>query len=164
MIFQKTIKAVFARLLMREEVTASTPVATTADISITCKMCRSVFVWGASEQRRFASKAWAPPRRCEQCRAWRLLPRRSRGPAPGRGPRHIVHSRSCGLSPGDLAAELEGLHTDLFLTGDPSADLIASALENQDLTQMRRVLDAAARHVSKRSQARFTVSSSVLNR
>jgi len=150
MIFQKTITAVFGRLLMREEVTAPPPVTTTADISITCNMCRSVFVWGASEQRRFASKAWAPPRRCEQCRAWRLLPRRSRGPAPGRGPRHIVDSRSCGLSLGDLAVELERLHTERFLTGDPSADLIASALEKQDLTKMGRALDGAARHVSKR--------------
>ena len=89
------IAGVIARLL--GDATAPTR-ATNADSSIACVMCGRTFVFSAFEKARFASKAWAPPIRCEQCRAWRLLPRRSRGLPPGTKAHDILSCQSCGKS------------------------------------------------------------------
>lgn len=187
------ITGMISKLFTRREAEHTT----TSDARITCVMCRDVFVWSESEQRRFASKAWAPPKRCERCRAWRLLPRRSRGLPPGTKAHDILFCNSCGeqfaltaktrarlaaqkyqFSNGcgscrhpkrasnesdgrggsaarqravqTLVDELEGRRTELFLTGDPLANVVSDAIDAGDigaLIRARTIVDAETRPV-----------------
>lgn len=110
-----------------------------------------------------------PPSHCRLCCAWRQAPRATRGPAPGTGGADVIvcklcqqpftlrarrrawfvtrglafprTCRACGRSRKrlELIAELEAIHPELFLTGQPLGDRVAVALASGDLREMRVV-------------------------
>ena len=66
---------------------------TTADQNLTCRDCKSSFVFTVGEQKFFAEKSFSPPTRCKACRQARKDQRPSEG-ASNFGPQGGSQGRS----------------------------------------------------------------------